>query len=702
MACPFSRERLKASCEEQRERGNDGQPRIGRLGRDDGGKSRQSSFEVTSLLMREETDDTEDTQTLNLKHLRAAVLVLTNPSNEVVAVALGALLSKGEEPLSTSRSLEKLLYNVDAEENYNLLEDIYETLSYECDVEVSTFFDHLGQELIYTACVGLLERAFRCLGNDLTAFLTTLDGVNDVVQHQSGSEAEAEFVCIATPEAIELHFTTDHPSIAYLLVGSLKGIARQFYNDNANVYILPDPYNTKFFRYRITPERYSEQLLVDSEVDDNVDTVTSPFRPLSTEATDLRMGVASFCKAFPWHFVVDRQLELVQLGVGFMRIFGHHLNRLGREISTYFVFTRPSGVTLTFHEILKRANTPFVLTLQRPQGVDKYPAEGLEMKGQMVHCPESDSILFVSSPFLNGLEGLTGRGLFISDIPLHDATRDVILVGEQARAQDGLRRRMDKLKSSIEEANHAVSAEREKNVSLLHLIFPPDIAKRLWLGETIEAKTYPEVTMLFSDIVGFTEICSTATPMMVINMLQNLYEQFDSFCGQLDVYKVETIGDAYCVACGLHRDTCIHAQQIAWMALKMIQACSNHLTHKGKPIRMRIGIHTGMVLAGVVGKKMPRYCLFGHNVTLANKFESLSEPLRIHVSPTTYDLLKYPVPGFELEPRRKEFLPKEFPANIEGTSYFLYGYKHKDVDVNHPLDLHIQSAIREYGIGASL
>lgn len=96
--------------------------------------------------------------------------------------------------------------------------------------------------------MGQLERAFRCLGNDLTAFLTTLDGVNDVVQHQSGSEAEAEFVCIATPEAIELHFTTDRPSVAYLMVGSLKGIARQFYNDDANVYVLSDPYNTKFFR----------------------------------------------------------------------------------------------------------------------------------------------------------------------------------------------------------------------------------------------------------------------------------------------------------------------------------------------------------------------------------------------------------------------------------------------------------------------
>lgn len=129
----------------------------------------------------------------------------------------------------------------------------------------------------------------------------------------------------------------------------------------------------KFYRYRITPERYSEQL--DADVDDYNVPPSPAFRPLSTEATDLRMGVASFCKAFPWHFVVDRQLELVQLGVGFMKIFGHYLNRLGREISTYFIFTRPHGVSLTFHEILKRANTPFILTLQRPHGVDKYPAE---------------------------------------------------------------------------------------------------------------------------------------------------------------------------------------------------------------------------------------------------------------------------------------------------------------------------------------
>lgn len=105
-------------------------------------------------------------------------------------------------------------------------------------------------------------------------------------------------------------------------------------------------------------------------------------------------------------------------------------------------------------------------------------------------------------------------------------------------------------------------------------------------GSSIEAKTYPDVTMLFSDIVGFTGICSTATPFMVISMLEILYKDFDEFCGFFDVYKVETIGDAYCVASGLHRAGVYDAHKVAWMALRMIDACSKHNTHDGQHIRV--------------------------------------------------------------------------------------------------------------------
>lgn len=107
----------------------------------------------------------------------------------------------------------------------------------------------------------------------------------------------------------------------------------------------------------------------------------------------------------------------------------------------------------------------------------------MEIKGQIIYCPESDCMIFIGSPLVDGLDALTSRGLYISDIPIHDATRDIVLVGEQSRAQDGLKRRMDKLKSNIEEGSQAVEFERKKNVDLLHLIFPPDIAKRLWLGK---------------------------------------------------------------------------------------------------------------------------------------------------------------------------------------------------------------------------
>ncbi|KAJ3658978.1 hypothetical protein Zmor_010688 [Zophobas morio] len=230
---------------------------------------------------------------------------------------------------------------------------------------------------------------------------------------------------------------------------------------------------------------------------------------------------------------------------------------------------------------------------------------------------------------------------------------------------------------------------------------PPLIYNLVPLGQTIEAKTHEDVTMLFSDIVGFTSICSTATPMMVINMLQDLYNQFDVFCGQLDVYKVETIGDAYCVAGGLHKETDTHALQIAWMALKMIDTCSHHQTHQGQPIRMRIGLHTGSVLAGVVGVKMPRYCMFGHNVTIANKFESGSEPLRINVSPTTYERLVM-TEGFSFEARDRSCLPKDFPRNIPGTCHFLTGYKHESVAEDAPLTQHIEAGLKDIGLSSDI
>lgn len=162
----------------------------------------------------------------------------------------------------------------------------------------------------------------------------------------------------------------------------------------------------------------------------------------------------------------------------------------------------------------------------------------MDLKGQMIYVPESNVILFLGSPCVDKLEELTGRGLYLSDIPIHNALRDVVLVGEQAKAQDGLKKRLGKAKAALEHAHRALEEEKKKTVDLLFSIFPGTVAQQLWQGQTVQAKKFRQVTMLFSDIVGFTAVCSRCTPMQVITMLSELYTMFDHECGELDVYKV--------------------------------------------------------------------------------------------------------------------------------------------------------------------
>lgn len=257
---------------------------------------------------------------------------------------------------------------------------------------------------------------------------------------------------------------------------------------------------------------------------------------LLSQPEQLLMSVQTFRRVFPFHFICDQNLKFIQYGTGLRKIFGDQ-NKLNVHISNVFNVIQPN-VGFFFESIRHRTNLAFILSI-RDNVFDECFC-GMLIKGQIIECVESKSLLFLGSPIVKGLQSLTSRGLFLSDIPIHDATRDIILIEEQSRAQESLKRRMDKLKDTIETANQAVEIERKKNVDLLNLIFPANVARQLWLGKPVEARQYDYVTMLFSDIVGFTAICSTASPIAVINMLNELYTQFDVYCGEVDVYKVSS------------------------------------------------------------------------------------------------------------------------------------------------------------------
>ncbi|KAK7161818.1 hypothetical protein R3I94_004481 [Phoxinus phoxinus] len=412
---------------------------------------------------------------------------------------------------------------------------------------------------------------------------------------------------------------------------------------------------------------HQPHLLYSVVVRDGRSLTPSPMRTHSSGDIPLSLLYSTF----PFHILLDQEMVLMQIGDGLRRRLGRYRDGQRRPVfNEHFAIVSPE-IRASFQDILTMLNTQFVLRVKH-QGASSAdsPGKHMDLKGQMIFMSEMSALLFLGSPCVDKLEELTGRGLYLSDIPIHNALRDVVLVGEQTKAQDGLKKRLGKAKAALEQAHQALEEEKRRTVELLFTIFPGNVAQRLWQGLPVQAKKFNHVTVLFSDIVGFTATCSRCTPMQVVNMLSELYTRFDHHCGELDVYKVETIGDAYCVAGGLHKECPTHAVQIALMALKMMELSDEVTTPMGEIIKMRIGIHSGSVLAGVVGVMMPRYCLFGNNVTLANKFESCSLPRKINVSPTTYRLLK-DCPEFILIPRRREDLPPNFPTDIPGVCYFL-------------------------------
>lgn len=191
-----------------------------------------------------------------------------------------------------------------------------------------------------------------------------------------------------------------------------------------------------------------------------------------------------------------------------------------------------------------------------------------------------------------------------------------------------------------DKARAALQREQERSERLLLNILPAPIAERLKTGHQTIADGFAEVTILFADIVGFTQLSAKISPERLVEVLNSLFSRFDRLVDRYGVEKIKTIGDAYMVCAGLPMPKADHAEAIADIALGMRRAVEEHNREFGTSLKIRIGIHSGPVVAGVIGLKKFIYDLWGDTVNLASRMESHGLPDCIQVTAATWERLR--------------------------------------------------------------
>lgn len=192
--------------------------------------------------------------------------------------------------------------------------------------------------------------------------------------------------------------------------------------------------------------------------------------------------------------------------------------------------------------------------------------------------------------------------------------------------------------------------EQEKTENLLLNILPKEIAAQLKERPGTIANSYDEVTILFADLVNFTPLSAALPPTDMVGWLNEIFTYFDELMDRYDVEKIETVGDEYMAACGVPRPCPQHAQQLARVALDMCTYVETLPPRGSQQLQLRIGMHSGPIVAGVIGRKKFAFECFGDTVNTANRMQSHSLPGKIQITRETYERLG---DDFLCEPRGK-------------------------------------------------
>ncbi|CAH1285635.1 unnamed protein product [Diabrotica balteata] len=514
---------------------------------------------------------------------------------------------------------------------YNLIGAAVEVLK----IPANTILELFGKTFFEFCQDSGYDKILQVLGATPRDFLTNLDALHDHLGTLYPGMKAPSFRCTERPEdgALILHYYSDRAGLEHIVIGIVKTVASRLHNTEVEVEVIQTKDESDHVQFLIT-EKFGAKKSQLREMDE-----------IETLSLEPKVSPATFCRIFPFHIMFDAEMKIVQTGFSVARIIPK-VNSTGCKITDILDPVRPH-LDLTFENILSHINTIYVLkTRTGVMQVNASPEyRSLRLKGQMLYVPETDLIVFLCYPSVVSLDDLTRRGLYISDIPLHDATRDLVLMSEQFEADYKLTRNLEFLTDKLQQTYRELDTEKIKTDRLLYSVLPITVANELRHKRPVPARRYECATILFSGIVAFSEYCARNSDskgaMKIVRLLNELYTKFDDLTDSTvnpNIYKVETVGDKYMAVSGIPEPCSTHAKNIAKLALDMMDR-SQTVFFEDEAVRITIGLHCGEVVTGVIGQRMPRFCLYGNTVNLTSRTETTGQPGKINVTQDVYDIL---------------------------------------------------------------
>ncbi|EGD80961.1 guanylyl cyclase a-subunit [Salpingoeca rosetta] len=508
----------------------------------------------------------------------------------------------------------------------------------------------------------------RSLGSTMFEFLEHLDSLHLNLVHSYPNMKAPSFRPERLPDGrVLLHYYSSRPGLWPYATALLSRIGHEIYGQ------------TVHFEHVQKKEQGHDHDIFEVVSATGVERPQTKHETASKELLTCDATTTEFDELFPWHLQVDSDLRVISMGSSLALRFNEEELKKQKRLMDVVTVTRPNHVLNDF-EHLKQFDRTAVMLMVRDEwysqikeqkldekkkaqlmragsslfNVDAHAntpagsamsaaflndqfisatADFLYLQGEFRYNPRDNTLLFVGVPSAQTPEELYKCGLGLPDIPIHSNGREMLFNNVHQSATVGVAAQLEQVTQDLEKAKRELGLEKKKVHELLSSILPQTVIQYLANGEEAPAERFGNVSILFSDIVGFTKISSAVRPTQVMDMLNSLFLRFDQLCDKHGVYKVETIGDAYMVASGLPETTPDHAERLCRFAIDMLRASREVLSPvDGAPIRMRIGMHSGSVMAGVVGQTRPRYCLFGDAVAVAAQMESAGVPSCIQIS----------------------------------------------------------------------